>query len=102
MPFIKGQSGNPNGRPSKPISELIRETIQDAINPDKLKSSLEQLEGRDYLQAVTRILPFILPKLNETTITSTIELEKSMTSLSQEDLKRISELLIDEYERRAI
>lgn len=102
MPFNKGHSGNKKGRPAEPISQLIRETIQDAINPEKLKSSLEQLEGRDYLQAVTRILPFILPKLNETSITSTIELEKSMTTLPQEDLKRISELLIDEYERRAI
>jgi hypothetical protein len=81
---------------------LIRETIQEAINPNKLKSYLDQLEGKDYLQAITRVLPFILPKLNEIIITSTTELEKSMNKLSQDDLQRISELVIDEYERRSI
>ena len=40
MPFKKGQSGNPKWRPSDPISQLIRETIQEAINPNKLKSYL--------------------------------------------------------------
>tara|TARA_B110000211_G_C13881558_1_gene465366 strand:+ start:468 stop:725 length:258 start_codon:yes stop_codon:yes gene_type:complete len=64
MPFIKGTSGNPNGRPKGTgRSQEIRKQINNAIDTNKLKEMLNQIENPiDYINAITKLLPFIIGK----------------------------------------
>ena len=103
MPFIKGKSGNPKGRPKDPIATNIREYIKDSIDLNKLNDSLESLAvGSDYLHGLTKLLPFVLPRLNAIEMASTQELEKGIHLLSDAELGKLSNILINEYERRPI
>jgi hypothetical protein len=103
MPFTKGKSGNPKGRPKDPISTNIRECIKDSIDLSKLNESLESLEvGSDYIQGLAKLLPFILPRLNAIEMASTEKLEKGIHLLSDAELGKLSNILINEYERRPI
>ena len=100
MPFQKGQSGNPNGRPKDAVACMLRETIQGAIEINRLTESMDSLSARDYLSAVTRMLPFILPKQKEIEVVNVTELKLSITDISDQDLAQLSTLLIEEHERR--
>lgn len=103
MPFTKGESGNPKGRPKDPIATNIREYIKDSIDLSKLNESLESLAvGSDYLQGLTKLLPFVLPRLNAIEMASIEELEKGIHLLSDAELGKLSNILINEYERRPI
>jgi hypothetical protein len=103
MPFTKGKSGNPKGRPKDPIATNIREYIKDSIDLSKLNESLESLAvGSDYLQGLTKLLPFVLPRLDAIEMASIEELEKGIHLLSDAELGKLSNILINEYERRPI
>jgi hypothetical protein len=103
MPFTKGKSGNPKGRPKDPISTNIREYIKDSIDLIKLNESLESLAvGSNYIQGLTKLLPFVLPRLNAIELASIEELEKGIHLLSDAELGKLSNILINEYERRPI
>lgn len=103
MPFTKGKSGNPKGRPKDPIANNIREYIKDSIDLSKLNESLESLAvGSDYLQGLTKLLPFVLPRLNAIEMASIEELEKGIHLISDAELGKLSNILINEYERRPI
>ena len=99
MPFKKGQSGNPKGRPKDPISVSLREGVLDSI--DKLKESLEALPvGSAYVQGLSKLLPFILPRLKEVHI---IQAEDVHTQqMSDSELRNLSQLIINEYEQRPL
>ena len=56
----------------------------------------------DYLHAVSKMLPFILPKLKEIEVVNVTELKLTIPQLSDQDLAQLSTLLMEEYERRTL
>lgn len=67
MGFKKGESGNPEGRPKGSLNKAtneIREFISNAIDTDKIKCMLHQIEDPvDYINAVSKLLPYITGKV---------------------------------------
>lgn len=67
MPFTKGNSGNPNGRPKGAVNNTtkeVREVLSTFVEPNKLKEVLEQINDPvDYINAISKLLPYCLPKM---------------------------------------
>ena len=67
MGFEKGKSGNPEGRHKGSLNKAtneIRELISKAIDTDKIKDKLNQIEDPvDYINAVSKLLPYITGKV---------------------------------------
>jgi hypothetical protein len=89
MPFKKGQSGNPGGRPegaTNKTTSKLREAITDILNDqgDKIKKALAELEREDkkaYLMVVEKFMSYVVPKKrditsNDETITPSIIIEE--------------------------
>ena len=67
MPFTKGNSGNPLGRPKGSLNHStkeVRELLSSALNTNKIKEMLERIEEpTDYINAISKILPYCVPKV---------------------------------------
>lgn len=71
--FKPGESGNPNGRPVGAVSkgsalakQLIEELIEENL-PD-IKKEFKELKGKDKVRALTELLPYVVPKLQATSV----------------------------------
>ena len=66
MPFKKGTSGNPIGRPKGAVStttKLIREHISQAIDGNKIMEMLNKIENpTEYISAISKLLPYAIGK----------------------------------------
>ena len=67
MPFKKGTSGNPIGRPKVSVStttKLIREHISQAIDGNKIMEMLEKIDSpTEYINAISKLLPYSIGKI---------------------------------------
>ena len=88
MPFTKGQSGNPNGRPIGSIeksNKLLRDLIKNFLldNFEKIKTDFELLTPKDRLKIYCDLLQYGLPKLQ------TVPMESDFDNLTESDLDKI-------------
>jgi hypothetical protein len=67
MPFKKGTSGNPVGRPKGSVSTttfLIREHISQAIDGNKIMEMLDKIDSPiEYINAISKLLPYSIGKV---------------------------------------
>ena len=74
MPFKKGISGNPLGRPKGSGNNELRKIINESIDPNKIREMLNKIEDPiDYINAITKLLPYAIGK--KKTIEDTEETE---------------------------
>ena len=63
MPFKKGTSGNPLGRPVGSGNNELRKIINESIDPNKIREMLDKIENPvEYINAITKLLPYAIGK----------------------------------------
>lgn len=74
---MKGHTNNPNGRPSGATNRITREVrkiVAEALEQQTphLQSTLDQIREESpvkYIELITRLLPYVAPKLSNITFT---------------------------------
>lgn len=101
MGLPKGRTNNKNGRkkgiPNK-VTSLLREQVSNflAYNWDKIQKDYEKLEPKDRLMFYERLLKYSIPPLQN--LNSQIEIINTLEKLSDEDLNKLTNKILDNYE----
>lgn len=71
--FVKGQSGNPNGKPPgvKSRKVVLWEQLSDYLlnsGAERFKKELIKLKGADYIDGYLKVMEFFKPKLSRSQI----------------------------------
>jgi len=75
--FVKGQSGNPAGRPPKAINKIarpVKESIADFLNEKfaELPRIWPNLKPMEQARLIVDLMPYVVPKLQATTLDGNI------------------------------
>jgi hypothetical protein len=96
MPFTKDDKRiNRNGRPkqrtqtNKELKELLTQMLQGYLN--ELNTQSDQLTLRDKLNFSRYVLPYLLPKLNNVTLTENDNPQFAPVEIDIKDLFRIGD-----------
>ena len=92
--FVKGQSGNPAGRPQKAINKISRPLkmrISDFLEThfSDIETLWLKLPPKEKARLFTDLLPYVVPRM------SNIDLDMNFDKLSEEDLNRIVDRLLN-------
>ena len=86
MPFKKGTSGNPLGRPVGSGNNELRKIINESIDPNKIREMLNKIEDPvEYINAITKLLPYAIGK--KKTIEDVQEIEPISVNINFVDTK---------------
>jgi hypothetical protein len=77
MGLNPGQTNNPGGRPlgsKNKTTEEIRQAILSIVNNniDKLQNDIDSLQPKDRVILFERLLKYVIPPLNNTSVTSEV------------------------------
>jgi hypothetical protein len=91
--FEKGNPGKPKGAKNK-VNTEIRGLIQKLFddNYHTIQDDLEALEAKDRLKFLSDLLPYLLPKLQSTTHSTTIDLD----GMSEDDLDILINRIVED------
>jgi len=84
MPFKRGESGNPNGRPRGSINKVstaVRDRVIMILDGlyENIEDDLELLSAKERIDTWLKLLEFALPKLQRTELSNTFNMQNDMT-----------------------
>lgn len=99
MPFKRGNSGNPNGRPagSPNKTKPLRDQITAFVNGkwDSIEEDFESLDPKERIQLFIKLLSYTIPQLSAVNVTN--DLERQLEVLSNDQLEDLMNKILDNY-----
>ena len=97
----KGQTNNPNGRPkgvANKVTTDLRTFYSKLIddNREEIVKRLKRLDDASFFQALDRINKYVLPTLSATTIDATIDSSTRIGKMSEEQINRLIDEVLEE------
>jgi hypothetical protein len=104
MGLKKGQTGNPNGRPKgtpNKVTTDLKKWVEILIdkNLSRMEKDLKQLEPKDRLLVLEKLMQYSIPKQQSISVEAQIQaeygaLEKLLSNAPEEAIKEITERII--------